>query len=193
MMSISLKFFTATLVLATTTSTAIAGDFYGALDVGQTSAHGICSVLPGNMSGCTNTASLMRVAGGYQFTPRFGTEISYGSYGTAKLAAGSSTSADWKMSGLQLSGTITDPIAAGFSSIIKVGFASTELELSGSALNAGSYKTTKTQFTWGLGVKYDFSQQIAVRAQYDELGNVGDNNTGTYKTTQLSVGVVYKF
>jgi opacity protein-like surface antigen len=187
------KFFAATLVLATTGSTAIAGDFYGALDAGQTTAHGICSVLPGNMSGCTDTASIMRIAGGYQITPRFGSEISYGSYGTAKLATGFSTSADWKMSGLQLSGTITNPIAAGFSSIFKIGLASTELKLSGSALNAGNYKTTKTQFTWGLGVKYDFSQKIAVRAQYDELGNVGDNNTGTYKTTLLSVGVVYMF
>jgi opacity protein-like surface antigen len=189
----SLKVFAATLMLAMAASTAIAGDFYGAFDVGQTTAHSICSALPGNMNGCTDTASIMRIAGGYQITPRFGMEIGYGSYGTAKLAAGFSTSAEWQMIGLQLSGTITDPIAAGFSSIFKIGLASTELKLSGSALNVGSYKTTKTQFSWGLGIKYDFSQEIAVRAQYDELGNVGDNNTGSYKTTLLSIGMVYQF
>lgn len=192
-MKSSLKVVATTFVLTTTASTAIAGDFYGALDVGQTTAHSICSVLPGNMGGCTNTASLVRIAGGYQITPRFGAEFSYGAYGTAKLAAGSGTSADWEMSGLQLSGTITDPLGAGFSSIFRLGLASTELKLSGSALNVGSYKTTNTQFTWGLGVKYDFSQEIAVRAQYDDLGNVGDNQTGTYKTTLLSVGMIYKF
>jgi OOP family OmpA-OmpF porin len=73
----------------------------------------------------------------------------------------------------------------------KLGIARTEIKLSGGVANVNA---TRTSLAYGIGAQYDFTKSVAVRAQYEGLGTVGDaNTTGTTKVTLLSAGVVLKF
>ena len=182
------KIIAVTLFLGATVAPAMAEGFYGALDVGQTTAADACTGAP-SVFGCEDTATLFRIAGGYQFAPMWGLEVSYGNYGKASLI---SSLADWELNGLQVSGTGTFPLGAGFSLIGKLGVAQTTIKLA--ATGFGSTSATSTQMTYGIGAQYNFTESVAVRAQYEDLGTVGDaNTTGESKVTILSAGVVFKF
>lgn len=195
------KIFWALLLSATISAPAFASDqaFYGALDIGQTKAGDACSTsgLPAGstVADCKETATLYRIAGGYQFAPMWGLEVSYGDYGKANMGTanvpgfGTIAAGDWKLSGLQVSGTGTFPLGNAFSLIGKVGIARTDLKLT-----AMSLSSTTTKLAYGIGAQYDFTKSVAVRAQYENLGTVGDTNTtGTAKVSLLSAGVVLKF
>jgi OmpA-OmpF porin, OOP family len=190
-MIINSKGLAVAVIFGATVSPAMAADsFYAALDVGQTTGTDICTGLPAGVSGCKDTASLVRVAGGYQFTPMWGAEVSYGDYGKASAGTGFGLSVDWQLSGLQISGTGTFPIAPGLSLIGKLGIAQTDLKVSGGGTSSTA---TSTNLAIGVGAQYDFTKNISVRAQYEDLGDVGDSNTGKTKVTLLSAGVVFKF
>jgi len=56
------------------------------------------------------------------------------------------------------------------------------------------FNETTTKLAYGIGVKYDFTEKISGRAQYEDFGTVGnDATTGTTKATLLSAGLVLKF
>ncbi len=189
-MKINSKVLAAAVLFGATVSPAVADNLYVALDVGQSTSKDACTGLPAGVSGCKDSASLVRVAGGYQFTPMWGAEVSYGDYGKASAGTGLGLSVDYQLSGLQISGTGTFPIGAGFSLIGKLGIAQTDLKLSGGGT---SISATSTNLAIGVGAQYDFTKNISARAQYEDLGNVGDDNTGKSKVTLLSAGVVFKF
>jgi OOP family OmpA-OmpF porin len=191
----------AVLLSAFVATPALAENFYGALDVGQTKAGDACNItgLPAGstVAGCKDTATLYRIAGGYQFAPMWGAEVSYGAYGKASMGTatipffGTVAAGDWQLSGLQVSGTGTFPLGDAFFLIGKLGIARTDLKLSG---GGASVSATSTKLAFGIGAQYDFTKSIAARAQYENLGTVGDTNTtGTAKVTLLSAGVVLKF
>jgi opacity protein-like surface antigen len=76
-----------------------------------------------------------------------------------------------------------------------LGIARTDFKVSGTFGGIGfSDSGTSTNLAFGIGAQYDFTQNAAIRAQYEDLGTVGDTNTtGTTKVTLLSAGVVFKF
>lgn len=181
----------AILLLTFAATPAMADGFYGALDLGQSSGKDFCTGLPAGVTGCKDTGTLFRGAVGTQITPMWGAEVSYGSYGKESAGTGFGLSVDWETSGLQISGTGTFPVADAFSLIGKLGVARTDLKLTG---GGGSISETSTNLAFGIGAQYDFTKSVAIRAQYEDLGTVGnDNTTGTYKITLLSAGVVLKF
>jgi OmpA-OmpF porin, OOP family len=190
-MTVKSKVLAAAVILGATVSSAMADNFYVALDAGQTTAKDACTGLPAGVTGCKDTATLVRGAGGYQFTPMWGAEVSYADYGKESLGTGFGSSFDWHLTGLEISGTGTFPIASsGFSVIAKLGVAQTNIKLTGGGTSASA---TSTKFAFGVGGQYDFTKNLSVRAQYEDLGNVGDDTTGKSKVTLLSAGVVFRF
>ena len=173
------KICTVTLVYGLAVAPAMAEGFYAALDVGQTNAKDTCST---GVAGCNDTATAIRAAGGYQFTPMWGMEFSYATYGKANLGG---SHGDWKTSGVQASCIGTFPVSESFSVLGKVGVARIEHQVNGAT-------STKTNPAWGIGAQYDFTRSIAFRAQYEQLGTIGDaNTTGEAKVSLLSVGALY--
>ncbi|MDH4234534.1 MAG: porin family protein [Gallionella sp.] len=190
-MLINSKVLAGALLLGVAVSPAMAESFYGALDFGQTKVKDACTDLPAGITGCKDTATLARIAGGYQFAPMWGAEISYGDYGKESAGTLLGVSVDWEARGWQISGTGTFPLGNAFSVIGKLGAARTELKLSGGGT---SESATSTKLAFGIGAQYDFTRNFGLRAQYEDLGKVGDDNTtGTSKITLLSAGLVYKF
>lgn len=194
-MKINSGFLLAILVSGAAISPAMAGSLYAALDIGQTKGRDICANNPAGVTGCQDTATMYRVAGGYQLTPMWGAEASYAEYGSSNIGTGFGTTGTWRANGFQVSGTGTFPIGNAFSIIGKLGVATTDFKVSASGLGASvGMNETTTKFAFGVGAKYDFTDNIAIRAQYEDLGTVGNAaTTGTTKLTILSAGLVFKF
>lgn len=159
---------------------------YGAVDIGQSRAPDAC---PAGAAGCSNTSAVARAGLGYQFVQNFGAEISYGYYGKQSLGmAGATALGDWKASGFELAGVGTLPLTGGFALTGKIGIAPTTYEQTGAGRSV-----TSTNLAWGLGVRYGFSQKVALRAQYEDLGNVGDLASGQTHIRLITAGVVLGF
>jgi OmpA-OmpF porin, OOP family len=194
----------AILLLAISPPAAMAenSNLYGAIDLGQSTSEDSCKNLPAGYS-CTKTATAYRISGGYQFTPTLGIEVGYGDYGTTKLSAiaipGLTWNAEAKMSGLTLAATGSFPISESFSLLGKLGIARTSVKSSGSGAYLGTPLTplsssfSSTTATYGLGAQYSLTKSLAIRAQYDDLGVVGDATNGKSRITLLTAGVVVKF
>jgi OOP family OmpA-OmpF porin len=190
------------LLLGVGASSAMAegGKFYGAVDLGQATAKNSCNGLLAGWS-CQESATAMRIGGGYQITPMLGVEASYGNYGTLKSSGPVSTAtvnSEIKMSGYAIHATGTLPINDSFALFGKLGIARTSIKGSGTSSNTAVVvvvpsEATSTKASFGVGAQYAITNKVSLRAQYDDFGSVGDSNTGTLKVTLLSAGAVFKF
>lgn len=163
------------------------GYSYGAVDVGRSKASYLC---PDTASGCGNSSGLIRGTIGYQFVEHIGAEVSYGYYGKQSLGSlGATSRGDWRADGYQLSAVLTsNKFRDNWRITGKLGFASTTLQ--NTALN---HSATSTNLAAALGVRYDFSQDVGARLQYENLGWVGDGITGSSLIWLLTAGMVFKF
>lgn len=186
------RIFAAIMIFGATVTPALAEGVYGALDAGQTKAADACTGAP---AGCKDTATLYRIAIGGQFNPMFGMELSYADYGKANIGTAGPVTADWHLTGEQLSVIGGIPLGDVFAITGKVGAARTSLKISANT-PGGSASTTAntTNLAWGLGVLFNINKSFAIRAQYEDLGKVGDAaTTGTTKVTLMSAGVMFRF
>jgi opacity protein-like surface antigen len=56
-----------------------------------------------------------------------------------------------------------------------------------------SAKESNTDLTYGIGVRYDFMRNFAVRAEWQRYGDVGGGNVGKSDVDVLNIGALYKF
>ncbi len=171
-------------LLSSVASPAMAEGFYGAIDLGKMHALDVCA----GAIGCSSGSNAARISGGYQFAPLWAAEVSYGSYGSATLGPGNG---DWKTEGFQVSLVGNVPVGKVFSFIAKVGLADTKLTMSqpgGATLSASRFTMTS-----GIGAQVNLDTNFALRAQYENLGEVGDAIVGPTRLHLLSIGAVVKF
>lgn len=201
-MSIKFNILAAGLALIVSTSSAMAENYYAALDLGQSKGSDICTGLSAGISGCEDTGTAYRIVGGYQITPNWGVEVSYADYGSGSAGSGNVggslgfVSGTWKATGLEVSGVGTLPVSGAFSLTGKIGLASTDVkaDYSSSLLGSINESASNTKLAFGIGARFDVNSNLAIRAQYEDFGTVGDaNSTGTTKLTMLSVGALVKF
>ena len=115
-----------------------------------------------------------RILGGYQVNQMFAAELAYTDFGKVQGVKGNA---------IELVGVGSWPIANQFSVYGKLG-------LSRGEFKAGGVSEDSIEVTYGVGVRYDMSQQIGLRAEWQNYPDVGD---GASDVSVLSVGVVFKF
>jgi opacity protein-like surface antigen len=171
--------------------------FYVALDAGQSRAKDACTGIPAGFS-CKNTGTAIRLGGGYQFSNNVGVELSYGDYGSNKASGtvgGVPISASLKATGLEAALVGSLPLSPSFSLTGKLGIANTKIK--GQGAGGGftvSASATSTTGSYGIGMRYDLSKAMALRAQYEDLGKIGDAaTTGKSKISLLTAGLVFSF
>lgn len=150
---------------------------------------------------------------GYRFMPYFAVEGGYLDLGTAGYqATGDVTdgeitlpvaiSGDISSSGFQLSALGIWPIGESFEAYGRAGFyfADTDIDLNTSVDGvtipelSGSEKEGETEFLWGIGGAWNFSDAWAVRLEYSQVMDVGDEElTGEYDVDRWSLGVTWTF
>lgn len=183
----------------------------GFLDKGLTNK-GVTNLSPSSSMESADTG--YKLGAGYQFTPNIAVEGAYVDLGkatysynaTGTLGGNNGTahaSGDVKVSGINFSLVGTLPIASDISLFGKVGMFVGEAKatLNGSASagaasvtvnNAGGTKS-QSATSYGIGASYNITQQISLRAEYEEFDLKGISATGDPKASLLSVGVGYKF
>lgn len=166
---------------------------YGAFDLGQSKMADACTGIPAGVS-CTNTATAFRVAGGYQVNKNFGIEANYMDSGKT-TASGFGVTVDGGVTGFGVAAVGMLPLSETFALTGKIGVESMSLKVTGTGFGvAVSQSASNTNATFGVGMKYNLTPSVALRAQYEDFGTVGDvATTGTTKLTLLSAGVVLSF
>jgi opacity protein-like surface antigen len=153
---------------------------YVAGDLGQTS-YGYGSSNP----------VMVRASGGYDFLELLDNQLTIGAEGGyASFGSTSTPGITVKTTGLMAAGVATYKIPGveGLSALAKVGVirADTNNSVSGGHVTTGVFP--------GIGVMYDINKNFAVRAEYEDYGNVQTTNPGfDYSLTTISAGVVYRF
>ncbi|RFC35897.1 MAG: OmpA-OmpF porin, OOP family [Candidatus Nitrotoga sp. SPKER] len=187
-------------LLVISTATAAFGQpaYYLGGSVGQSKYKDI----PQGLRNVDDTDTGYKVYGGYQINPNWGVEATYFDLGkfTGNDTAfnGSSVvpvNASAKVQAWGLAGVFTAPITSGFSVFGKLGFTRSELKTNASGLNFTAHqKESRTGANYGVGAKYDFTPNFAVRAEWERLNKVGeDATTGETDMDFLSAGLTFKF
>jgi OOP family OmpA-OmpF porin len=187
-------------ILASFSSATFAeGNFYGGIDVGQSTVKDICTGLSAGAI-CSDTATAVRASFGFQVNPSLGLEASYGDYGTInanEVYLGTPISYSGSASGFQFSAVGSLPVSESFALTGKLGIALTEGKESASAPSiryAVSTSASNTTVAYGVGMRYNINKTVAVRAQYEDLGDIKVSSTGTgSKLTILSFGATFSF
>ena len=144
-----------------------------------------------------------KIYGGYQISPYWGVEATYFDLGKATangtILNGSTVvpaNLSAKASAWGLAGVFTAPITYGFSVFGKLGLVRSELKTSVSAIGVvgNNQKESSTGANFGFGAKYDFTSNLAIRAEWERLKKMGDDaTTGETDIDFVSTGITFKF
>jgi OOP family OmpA-OmpF porin len=147
---------------------------------------------------------------GYRFMPYLAVEGGYIDLGTAgyqataevtdgEITAPLAISGDISSSGFQLSALGIWPIGESFEAYGRAGFyfGDTDIDLNVSVDGEGesfNEEEGETEFLWGIGGAWNFSDAWAVRLEYGQVMDVGDEElTGEYDVDRWSLGVTWTF
>jgi len=184
------------LALAAGTSAAIPAaaqgmhQFYAGGSIGQTTASDGCSgiIVPGVT--CNDSDTAWRILGGYQIDRNFAVELGYHDFGKVK-ATGFGVNGEVTANVWELVAVGTLPLRNRFSVYGKLGGYRGDTNLRSNVGFSGS--DTNTDITFGVGGRYDFSPQIAFRAEYQAYQSVGGSTVGSSDFDVVSVGALFKF
>ena len=134
----------------------------------------------------SETDTAWRLFGGYQINRNFAAEVGYHHLGRVNFVGGDRDAKVWELVGIGMW-----PVASALSVYGKLGGYYGKSELHSSVVPSGD--ETNTGLTYGVGVQYDFTQQVALRGEWQRYDNVGGNRTGQTDIDVLNVGVLYRF
>jgi OmpA-OmpF porin, OOP family len=161
--------------------------FYAGAAIGQSETG--CGGLPSGAS-CDAKDTAWRVLGGWQLNRHLGAELAYTDFGefTASFAG---IEQRIEVNAFELVAVGTYPLAEGFSLYGKLGLYRAD---SDGRTNLGdSASETNTDFTFGVGGRYDFNRNFGLRVEWQRYSDVGGGAFEKDDIDMLSVGVIWKF
>ncbi len=166
------------------------GGFYVGAHIGQTKAKDFCDGLAGTGISCDDSDTAWKILGGYQFNKNFAAELAYTDGGEVTASLGGlheSVKANlWEIVGV---GSL--PVVERFSVYGKLGLYRADVE---DNTNFGfSADETSTDVTFGFGARYDITQNVAGRVEWQRYSDVGGGDIGKADVDVISVGVLWKF
>lgn len=170
--------------------------FYAGGALGQAKAKDACSGITGIgfAGGCDDKDTAWKIFGGYQFNPNLGVELGYvdlGNFTANGTVLGAPVSGSVEAKGFELVGVGSIPFTQQLSGYAKAGAFRWDVDTS---TTVGSVGDKGTDFTYGLGLKYDFTRNIAGRLEFQRYNNVGETSTTGQSDVNLwTAGVMFKF
>lgn len=156
-----------------------------------------------------DTGTAYKLNLGYQFNKYFAIEAGYTNLGKFNVnytgvgaAAGDTENLNYKIDAWTVAGVGILPVTDQFSVFGKLGVAATKTKANEiiNLVSVGDVDTisdskSRTTVLYGVGVKYDFTKNIAVRAEYENFAKVGDDGNGSSaaKLSLISVGLDFRF
>jgi len=175
--------------------------FYLGASVGRSDAKDACETptVPGVViTACDDKDTSWKILGGYQFNRNFALEGGYVDFG--KLSAsgtvlGVPLSATYEADAFEILAVGILPITDRFSLYGKAGLFRWDVDARATA--AGVTVTASddgTDFTFGAGLKYQFTKNVAGRFEIQRYNNVGERGTtGQSDVNVWSIGIQVKF
>lgn len=183
--------------------------FYAGVSAGQSKFKGACDSESGiALSNCKDTDTAWKIFGGYQFTPYLAVELGYNDFGRITSDASVSIfgtsftgSAKIEATAFELTGVGMLPLGHQFSLYGKLGAYYAETKSSANLTQttapftsaSSSQSGNNSNLTFGLGARYDFTKNIAVRAEWQRFSKVGNDDTGKGDIDVLAIGALYRF
>jgi OOP family OmpA-OmpF porin len=141
-----------------------------------------------NMSPFPNP-TVIRIAGGYHFSPVLAVEMGYSMFGDSNTILGG-VPATTSASSFQVAAVGSLPLSPQFALIGKLGLASNAEDYSDATGLTGSW--SQSDLLIGFGAELHVNSQVSVRALYEDYGKF-DNFFPPMKATSFSLGVAYNF
>ena len=168
--------------------------------IGQSKAADGCTDLPSGFS-CDNKDTAFKLYGGYQFNPHFAVECGYADLGKVKgsgVVSGVNLDATIKLSAWDVTAVGSWPFANQFAVFGKLGGYYGTVDSTATASGAGgtasaAAKDSNTGFTYGVGARYDFTRNLALRAEWQRYNKMGGDNTGKSDVDLLGLSLLWKF
>lgn len=121
---------------------------------------------------CDKNGTAYKIFGGYMFTPNLGMEASFYDRGNVRQTTVDpelgAASAKWSGRSYGLYGIAAAPFDSG-SIFAKVGVLRSDLKREISGSNSASVSSTNTDFAWGLGAGYKYSNNAAARIEFERI------------------------
>jgi OmpA-OmpF porin, OOP family len=145
---------------------------------GQSRVKDLCNNLaPIGVTSCDEEDFAWKLSAGYQFHRNFAAEVGYVDWG--KVSAGTPAgSVDLRSNGFEVLGVAIVPLSQSFSAYAKAGFVRWDAD-------GGGVGDNGTEFTYGLGLAYDFTRNFTGRLEWQRYTDL--------VVDTFMAGVVYKF
>lgn len=130
---------------------------------------------------CDPTDRSWNVSAGYQFNRNFGVEVGYVDLGettTSGTVAGAPATAVIKSKAVELLGVATLPISERFAFYLKGGVFRSDSDSVTTGAVVGTGRENDNGFTFGGGLQYSFSPNIAARLEWQSYSDVGTGVIG---------------
>ena len=170
--------------------------FYAGASVSHSRAERWCLGASGGSCDDTNVAG--KVFGGYQLDETFAVEVGYAYLGKFKASPAGGGSDEAKVQALEASVLATWRFGSNAALFGRFGayYANVREDTS----FAGSFSNNNGDLTFGAGVRYDLTPNLAVRAEWQRYLDVGGSNValgaGTGDLSSINVygvGFLYRF
>lgn len=133
--------------------------------------------------------SVVRIAGGFHFSPVFAIELGYSMFGDSNAILTCCGPATLSASSLQVAAVGSLPLSRQFDLIGKLGVASNREDYSDSI---GTLSWSQNDLLIGFGAQFHFNSQVSMRVLFDSYGKF-DNYYYPMKASSFSLGVAYDF
>jgi OOP family OmpA-OmpF porin len=179
------------LAVAMSAGPAMAQDqgWYAGLHFGEAKGKDACEGISGPGVTCDDKDTAFRVLGGYQFNKNLAVELGYTDLGEVS-ASGPGGSASVEATAWEVVAIGAWPFTPQFSVYGKLGFYRGETD--GTAPGF-SESESNTDLTYGIGVRWDFTRNLGLRAEYQIYDSVGGGNIGESDVDVISIGLIWKF
>jgi OmpA-OmpF porin, OOP family len=182
--SIMKKFAIAAVLSAFVAAPALAdntGNFYVAGDFGAATYSNVAPF---------PNPSVVRIAGGFHFSPVFAVELGYSMFGDSNAITSLYGPATLSASSFQVAAVASLPLSRQFDLIGKLGLASNREDYSDATGYTASW--SQNDLLIGFGAQFHVNSQVSLRALYDNYGKF-DNFFPPMKASSFSLGVTYDF
>ena len=161
---------------------------YVGLGVGSSKISGFDT---GTVSGGNTNKSLVKIYGGFQFTPNWGLEAQYSDLGKRDVTNAGVALGSFSTSQYSIAGTGTLPLSSGFSLLGKLGVSANRINAPAGSLNSAN----NTSALIGFGAAYSFTPAMSVRVEYEDFGKVATlaGNGSTIRANGYSISLKYGF
>jgi OOP family OmpA-OmpF porin len=140
---------------------------------------------------CDDEDTAWKILGGYQFNKNFAVEFGYTDL-VEVSGGGAVGNFSTEATAFELVAVGMMPLADRFSVYGKIGMYRADVDASGTGI-FGSVSESNTDLTFAVGVRYDFTRNLGVRAEWQKYQDVGGGEIGESDVDVLSVGVIWKF